>query len=49
MKKDTREYLASIGSKGGKARGKVKARGDRAYYQKLAQKAAESRKGKAKK
>lgn len=49
MKKNISEYLASIGSKGGKAKGKVKSRGGSDYYRKLAQKSAEARKRKAKK
>jgi hypothetical protein len=44
--KGAREYLASIGSRGGKAKGKVKARGDSDYYRKLAAKAAKARKAK---
>ena len=30
-----RHYLAAIGSKGGKAKGKAKVRGDKAYYQRI--------------
>jgi len=40
-------YLASIGSKGGKATGKSKVRGDKAYYQRISKKAAKARKSKA--
>jgi hypothetical protein len=42
------EYLASIGKKGGEAKGPSKARGDADYYKKLAAKAAAARKKKAK-
>ena len=38
------KYLATIGAKGGKATGKVKARGDADYYRKLAKKSAKARK-----
>jgi hypothetical protein len=41
------DYLASIGSKGGKATGKAKVRGDAEYYRKISKKAAEARKRKA--
>ena len=44
--KGAREYLASIGSKGGKAKGKSKVRGDTDYYKRISQKAAEARKAK---
>jgi hypothetical protein len=40
-----KDYLAAIGSKGGKAKGKRKARGDSDYYRKLAAKSAKARKG----
>jgi hypothetical protein len=40
-------YLAEIGSKGGKATGKSKVRGDADYYKRISQKAAEARKRKA--
>ena len=43
------EYLASIGSKGGKACGKSKVRGDADYYRRISQKAAEARKAKREK
>jgi hypothetical protein len=36
--KSIKDYLAAIGSKGGKAKGKRKARGDSEYYRKLAAK-----------
>lgn len=42
-----REYLASIGSKGGQATGSTKARGSSDYYKKLAKKAVAARKKKA--
>jgi len=42
-----RDYLASIGSKGGKATGKSKVRGDADYYKRISKKAAEARKRKA--
>lgn len=41
------EYLASIGSKGGKATGASKVRGDAAYYKRISKKAAQARKRKA--
>jgi hypothetical protein len=44
--KEVREYLASIGSQGGKAKGKSKVRGDAEYYKRISQKAAEARKAK---
>jgi hypothetical protein len=42
-----KEYLASIGSKGGKATGKAKVRGDTDYYKRISAKAAQARKDKA--
>lgn len=36
------EYLASIGSKGGKATGASKRRGDAAYYKRISKKAAQA-------
>jgi general stress protein YciG len=44
--KGAREYLASIGSKGGKATGKSKVRGDTDYYKRISAKAAKARKAK---
>ena len=41
-----RDYLANIGSKGGKATGKAKVRGDTDYYKRISQKAAAARKAK---
>ena len=41
-----KEYLAAIGSKGGKASGKSKVRGDSDYYKRISKKAAEARKRK---
>lgn len=38
-----RAYLAAIGSKGGKATGKSKVRGDRSYYVAISKKAAKAR------
>ena len=38
MKKEVREYLSEIGSKGGKVKGKSKVRGDSAYYSRLRKK-----------
>jgi hypothetical protein len=45
MSKDItlREHLAKIASKGGKATGKVKRRGDSSYYKALSAKAAKAR------
>ena len=40
------EYLASIGSRGGKATGKAKVRGDSAHYKRLAEKAVKARRKK---
>jgi hypothetical protein len=40
------KYLAAIGSKGGKTTGKVKRRGNSAYYKALSAKAARARKKK---
>lgn len=45
--KRAREYLASIGAKGGKAKGKSKVRGDSDYYKRISQKAAAARKAKS--
>jgi hypothetical protein len=44
--KEVREYLASIGSKGGKAGGESKVRGDADYYKRISEKAAKARKAK---
>jgi hypothetical protein len=41
-----KKYLASIGSKGGKATGKSKVRGDADYYKRISKKAAAARKAK---
>jgi hypothetical protein len=41
-----KDYLASIGSKGGKATGKAKVRGDTDYYKAISKKAAAARKAK---
>ena len=41
-----KDYLAQIGSKGGKATGKAKLRGDIEYYRTISQKAAKARKAK---
>jgi hypothetical protein len=41
-----KDYLASIGSKGGKATGKAKVRGDADYYRAISKKAAAARKAK---
>jgi hypothetical protein len=40
---ELKRYLAAIGSKGGKTTGKVKRRGDSAYYKALSAKAAKAR------
>lgn len=47
MDETTRKYLAGIGSKGGKAGGASKRRGDAAYYKRISKKAAQARKRKA--
>ncbi len=44
--KGAREYLVSIGSKGGKATGKSKVRGNSEYYKAISKKAAAARKAK---
>ena len=44
MSNPVKDYLATIGSKGGKATGKAKVRGDAEYYRRISQKAAEARK-----
>jgi hypothetical protein len=44
VKKPISDYLASIGSKGGKATGKSKVRGDTDYYKRISAKAAKARK-----
>jgi hypothetical protein len=44
--KGAREYLAFIGSKGGKAKGEAKVRGDTDYYKRISKKAAAARKAK---
>jgi hypothetical protein len=41
-----KDYLASIGSKGGRATGKAKLRGDADYYKRISKKAAAARKAK---
>ncbi len=48
MSDAVREYLASIGSKGGKASGASKRRGDPDYYRALSKKAAAARAAKKK-
>jgi hypothetical protein len=48
MSDKIKDYLASIGSKGGKATGKSKVRGDADYYKRISAKAAKARKAKAK-
>jgi hypothetical protein len=40
------EYLAHIGSQGGKKGGKAKVRGDSSYYKRISAKAAKARKAK---
>lgn len=40
-------YLATIGRKGGQAKGSAKVRGDAAYYRALAAKSAKARRAKA--
>jgi hypothetical protein len=45
--KAIKEYLRGIASKGGKATGKVKRRGNSAYYKALSAKAARARKRKS--
>jgi len=47
MTDKVKAYLASIGSKGGKAKGKAKVRGDVEYYRTISQRAAEARRKKA--
>ena len=47
MDEATRKYMAGIGSKGGKAGGASKRRGDAAYYKRISKKAAQARKRKA--
>ena len=42
------KYLAEIGSKGGKAKGKSKLRGDTEYYRSISSLAAKARKKRAK-
>jgi hypothetical protein len=44
--KAVKAYLASIGSKGGKAKGNAKVRGDKAYYQRISKQAVAARKAK---
>ena len=46
MTDKVRDYLASIGSKGGKTTGQSKVRGDTDYYKRISQKAAAARKAK---
>jgi hypothetical protein len=47
MSDSVKAYLAKIGSKGGKASGQSKVRGDAAYYKRISKKAAAARKAKA--
>jgi len=47
MNPEARKYLASIGSKGGKATGASKRRGDSAHYKRISKLAAKARKAKA--
>ena len=44
--KEIRDYLASIGRKGGETQGETKVRGDAAYYSRIGKKAARARKAK---
>lgn len=46
MNDEVKKYLSSIGSKGGKARGNPKKRGDSNYYKRLALASAAKRKEK---
>ncbi len=46
MNPEARKYLASIGSKGGKATGASKRRGDSAHYKRISKLAAKARKAK---
>jgi hypothetical protein len=39
-----KQYLAKIGAKGGRAKGKSKQRGGKAYYRRIAKKSWENRK-----
>lgn len=45
---DIKKYLAEIGAKGGKAKGKSKVRGTAAYYKKLSAAGVRARKKKTK-
>lgn len=47
MNPEARKYLASIGSKGGKATGASKRRGSAAYYKRISKLAAKARKAKS--
>lgn len=47
MNPEARKYLASIGSKGGKATGVSKRRGSAAYYKRISKLAAKARKAKS--
>lgn len=42
-KSEVSKYLAEIGKKGGKAKGKAKVRGDADYYREISKKAAAAR------
>lgn len=44
-----KQFLATIGAKGGKAKGKSKRRGGKEYYRRIALKSWENRKGKKRK
>ena len=47
MNPEASKYLASIGSKGGKATGASKRRGSAAYYKRISKLAAKARKAKS--
>ncbi len=47
MNPEARKYLASIGSKGGKATGASKRRGNSAHYKRISKLAAKARKAKS--
>jgi hypothetical protein len=49
MEETIKEYLARIGTKGGKTTGKSKRRGGKAYYRRIAIKSWENRKSKEQK
>jgi len=44
MEESVKQYLARIGAKGGKTKGKAKRRGGKAYYRRIAIKSWENRK-----